>query len=865
MQAKPLIRIDAGLIRLCETSTVVTANERQRAALITALAQHRRGLGGAQPDPRVDTLTGHLRSRFESLRLRGVTDLSLLGDSTQRLIWLERAPQISEFDADNLYPAAEAAWRLIHDWQLLPALKQFGDNENHRLFRRWAETYLRDAKAHRWLTEPELPAFISRAIENRELPAQSLLLFGFDVVSPSLKRFIEAHKNAGATINVFAGEHQRAAEVQAVAVNHAEQEIRAAIHWARNIVAHANEPVAVAIAVPSLVQSHDRIVRELDAILRPDDFDAQPGTSPYNISGGVPLGSVAVINDGLKFLEWLSAPLHYSEAARLLRSPFLRLDIAASNAQNPQLPETYDAATFAAYGERSPLQAIIDRARLTGLVELDKAVTLLLELLETAGWPNVGRLASESFQAYQAFISLLEELATDARSLRPRDFGATIRQIHRVADRRMFAPQRPEAPLQVLGYLETTGLAFTHLWVTGVNHLDWPASPSPSPFIPASVLRAAHVARCDSESEIAFARRMTEHWHGAAAAVVFSYAKSRADASCRLSPLVSEIAHSVQTAAEGADHPGHPFLVQRPHRRAEPHLESPVGPVDPDHLRHRGSGLLRDQSACPFRAFARYRLHLIEPRLPHSYPDAAERGIAIHAALREVSEKLGLGAGSEPTDEASIAHVLDAAASTALAAYRRLPLALQRSERGRLTALLRDWLQIEMARPTYRVFATEYDATLLLAGILFQLRIDRIDRIGPADQLLVIDYKTAAISANAVIGDRPEEPQLALYALSLPQSVAIAFGQIRSGDCRLTGWSDESTTMRTTEVRLNAPPAEFRGKWSALREHWSDRLEALAAEFRNGVADVTPRNASTCRECNLHTLCRIDEVRTDDQ
>ena len=104
-----------------------------------------------------------------------------------------------------------------------------------------------------------------------------------------------------------------------------------------------------------------------------------------------------------------------------------------------------------------------------------------------------------------------------------------------------------------------------------------------------------------------------------------------------------------------------------------------------------------------------------------------------------------------------------------------------------------------------------------------------------------------------------------MYALSLPQSVAIAFGQIRSGDCRLTGWSDESTTTRTTEVRLNVPPAEYRGKWSALREHWSDRLEALASEFRSGVADVNPRNASTCRECNLHTLCRIGEVRTDDQ
>jgi len=150
------------------------------------------------------------------------------------------------------------------------------------------------------------------------------------------------------------------------------------------------------------------------------------------------------------------------------------------------------------------------------------------------------------------------------------------------------------------------------------------------------------------------------------------------------------------------------------------------------------------------------------------------------------------------------------------------------------------------------------DTTVSLGGIEFHLRIDRIDDVG--EGLLLIDYKTGPASPNAVLGTRPEEPQLPMYALSLPDSIAIGYAQITQNACRVTGWS-QALADQTQDIRLSRPPAPFNGSWDELKHFWSDGLTALANAFRRGVADVDPRDAKACRECDLHALCRISELR----
>src|SRR4030095_12936075 len=94
--------------------------------------------------------------------------------------------------------------------------------------------------------------------------------------------------------------------------------------------------------------------------------------------------------------------------------------------------------------------------------------------------------------------------------------------------------------------------------------------------------------------------------------------------------------------------------------------ESSAEPLVVATLRHRGSQIMRDQSACPFRAFARYRLHATQHTLPHSFFDLTDRGVATHLSLREAHERIS-HAGD--IDEFQLATNVAEAVASALSAY----------------------------------------------------------------------------------------------------------------------------------------------------------------------------------------------------
>ncbi len=858
VQSKPLITLDAVLLRYCNRDRIVTANERLAKALIQAFALHHRSTGGIEPvSARISTLADYLRERYTAIAPSD--SHALLNADAQRLVWLEHTPDVPEIDFVGLYPRIADAWRVMHDWALLPALEQFDDNENHRLFRDWSQRFMRTARSRGWVTEAEIPAMVELAVRQRRLHAETLLLLGFDVLPPSLDRMFDAYRSAGETAHRYEPERAIEARVAAVSCNDPDEELRAAIYWARTVQREASEPQALCIVVPDLVASHDRVVRQLDAILRANDDEPVAATSPYNVSGGVSLSSVPVVADALDLLEWLFEPYHHTRIDSLLRSPFLRWSEASTDRDQQRL-EWCDAARYVATAAVSPLREVVSLASRMGLLDLEAAVAGARQLLLLAGWPNAAHLSSESFQAYRSFEGMLDELAAGSNFIQPRHFSTTLRQLRLAADRRLFAPERPQASIQVLGYLETIGLEFTGLWVTGLSQLDWPGSPTPTPFIPARHLKAAGVARSDVDGEVAFARRLMRHWRASSASVVFSHAIVRDDAPSRRSALVDEVAPSadlhLDAPALALSHPDYAPLPLRA-LKAFDHVD--VGSADLHQLRGHGTGILRDQSACPFRAFARHRLRAPQRTAPHSFPDATDRGVVTHAALRRLFDRF-LGTELADIDVATLAKAASQSAATAIASLP-LPALFRASEQQRLTALLLEWLELERLRPPHRVVANEVVAELVLDCIEFNLRIDRIDQV-PDGTLLVVDYKTGPTSPNVVIGARPEEPQLPMYALSTPGVAAVAFALIKRDECRMIGWSSRtySITQGAARVRFNQVGTDD-ADWNVQLADWRESLTALAAEFRNGVSDVRPRDAFACNECNLHALCRIREIR----
>src|SRR5262249_5099966 len=172
---------------------------------------------------------------------------------------------------------------------------------------------------------------------------------------------------------------------------------------------------------------------------------------------------------------------------------------------------------------------------------------------------------------------------------------------------------------------------------------------------------------------------------------------------------------------------------------------------------------------------------------------------------------------------------------------RRRSSALQESfielEQHRLEALLCEWLEIERGRPPFTVLGCEEERAASVARLELRRRLDRGDRLAAGEEIL-IDYKGGASSLTAWYGDRPDEPQLPLYAVTHPRTPhALAFAQVARGECGFIGL--------TADLQVAPGVRPFMaGRFDASRD-WGEfianrrvTLERLAQGFRSGQVPV---------------------------
>ena len=172
-------------------------------------------------------------------------------------------------------------------------------------------------------------------------------------------------------------------------------------------------------------------------------------------------------------------------------------------------------------------------------------------------------------------------------------------------------------------------------------------------------------------------------------------------------------------------------------------------------------------------------------------------------------------------------------------------------ERMRLARLAREWLSVEGERGDFEVVAREEKRTLAAGGLSFSGRIDRMDKLAAGGHVL-IDYKTGRATPNDWLDERPDDPQLPLYAIAAKEDIAgVAYARIKTGEMRFMGFTREADQL---------PKAKAAESWPGLFAVWRRELDVLGREFAQGVAAVDPkRGLATCRHCDLHPLCRVHE------
>ena len=183
-----------------------------------------------------------------------------------------------------------------------------------------------------------------------------------------------------------------------------------------------------------------------------------------------------------------------------------------------------------------------------------------------------------------------------------------------------------------------------------------------------------------------------------------------------------------------------------------------------------------------------------------------------------------------------------------------------RVQRQRLLRLLTRWLEYESKRPPFRVLRTEQKIEgLEIASLRMDVRVDRIDEveIDGARSLVLIDYKSGTAHVNSWMGERPEEPQLPLYAVAtgVADVRAIAFGSVKAGEKHL---GLKSFPAKSSLLTIAAGEDDG-DTFAAQMEEWQQTLERLAQEFAAGEATVSPREyPGTCKYCEQRMLCRLN-------
>jgi ATP-dependent helicase/nuclease subunit B len=901
-----------------ERVTLVTPNRRLAAWYKQAFDRAQLATGHvAWPSPDILPWTTFVERTWRELILRNDVPSSpqLIDAHQSQLLW-ERVIRKSDAAARGLLNIREtarqagAAWALARAWHLAPAMRKMLLHEDAAAFLGWSERFQELCRERNAIDAAVLPDAFAEQVGKVTAPGtllpHRLLMAGFDIVPPQQHHVLRILREAGVAVETvmptpIRGRHAR------IEFATGADELRACAAWARQRV--ESQPSArIAIVVPDLKRDRGAIRRELVDSLAPglranQADDAGAASSLFNLSLGLPLGDYALVRDALALLEFSQdRPLPYLTVSALMRSPFIAgaetessaramLDARLRETVSQEITLTALRARIGAIGagcER--LISLMDeiRALVGDGIERKKTAPPMPatpaecsryfgRLLTAWGFPGERSLDSTGYQVLDKFRDGLVSLAA-LQTVQPRiRVEEALAQLRRIAGDTLFQPESDAsgaAPIQVLGVLESAGQQFDAIWVTGLADDAWPLAARANAFVPASLQRSAGVTEASAAASLALDRRITAGWLECAAEVVLSHARIDANGSEQeraASALIRGVA--LTTIDQVMSWPPVPYASML---RAASILEvipdvllPPL--VSPTRVRG-GAGVIRDQAACAFRAFARHRLGARPLEAPQPGLDAAERGNLLHRVLYLVWEHIKDHAGLMAQNDADLAAVVDVAASRAIdEAHGKGAASLTgrfaRIEHARLCRVVIEWLQYERGRLPFAVVEREASRNVQLGALSMSLRLDRMDRLDDGTHAL-IDYKTGVSKLASWLGERPDEPQLPLYFHTAEEEIsALAFARVRRGERgKVFGFEGVSAIEN---LLPDVVPIEAKARlkkqgyvsWDVLTQEWESSLQKLADDFARGVAEVDPKNGGlTCAQCDLHTVCRIAEL-----
>ena len=863
-----------GLLEMDSQRTLVlTVNNRHARRLLADLSAQLRHDRRVMPLPAIVPLAAWYRQAADQLSFlpQVCTPSQALDAFAAQGLW-RQVIQAIEGDASLLdtTTAARLAFEadtLMDEWRL--TVDPAAETPDYQRFQVWREGY-RARLAE--LDAEDVNASIGRvcaAAAEGVLPldVDTLVLAGFNELSPRLSALLAALGAGGVETCVLSSVRQTPGTLQRVAVADTDPEWWAAARWARDCLNH--DPQGRFAIVASRLEADAALAHR---VLR----QVLPPAERYNIAVARPLGQWPLVRAALAWFQVLADFHRSGYSTPCVLGAALLAGACAGDREEASARARIDAvwrkrAVFsvslsefiAALAGSTPrlhqawvqcADALMAQPRRAGLHD---RVAFFRECLEQLGFPGGTSQRSAAFQTLEAFDRVVGQLGHYEVVWGQVSLAEAVGLMGRLVNETPFQPQRDiAARLDVLGLLEAEGGRWDGVWVLGLTDDVLPAPMRPNPLLPVAVLRHAEAPRATPERELQWAGMLFDDLCRLAPQVCFSHALHAGESELRPSPFIASIG-AVELAAGPTWHDAPVALDTLPDEQGPP--------LTADEKISGGIALLDTQARNPLWAFVKYRLGASQ--LPDYAGSASQnaRGLFMHRALELVWLQLrdhhALNAAFHDGGlAAQVDQALAAAAAEHLPGYSD---ALRRLELERGSKVVLDWLGQERERASFVVEATEKTVEWSHDVLKLTLRLDRVDRLDD-DQLAIIDYKTGNGTPHPKadwLRERPVELQLPFYASVISGTGAsgrvgaLVLARVHARESLLKGFAE---TDLYGLVGLDVLPG-----WGAVLSGWRTAIEGLANEFIAGDARNMFVKTQDLVWCDVLPFLRLDESENE--
>ncbi|MBF0444200.1 MAG: PD-(D/E)XK nuclease family protein [Magnetococcales bacterium] len=841
--------------------------------------------------PDILPFSAWLERNWIALLDEAIPDRALLTPRQEEIVWEQVVADSNVHGSllwtDSAAHRAQQAWNLLRSWSLeLPETETLG-NEDANAFSRWSKIFSKTCHDNSWLPKWGMVELLTLNIDKIPRP-KGVVLAGFNEIIPSQKKLLASLEKLGVPVVVWQ-EESLESEVVCVAFPDTKAEIIAASHWARGVLENnsslSSKVVSIGIIVPELQKLRGQILAVFSETFYPGrpQQASFPDQSLFNLSLGASLIEIPLIKDGLLLLELANGENNWQEWGAILNSPYVGggdeewskrglLDAAIRKKgfvklNIPDLIREGGAICPILVAKLRALQEFLasDEWQENFVQSPGKWANCFDQLLKVLGWPGEKKLNSQEFQVVESWRKVLGEFAGLERVLPTITLNSALKELKQLIEATIFQPVENEALVQILGVLEAEGERFDYLWVLGLTDQVWPKIPEPNPFIPIAFQRKHNLPRSSSQRELSYAKRLTKRILGSSNNVIVSYSEWEGEMQRHKSPLLESINIVEFKNILTVFYPTMANIIMEKEGMVA-REEYPLPSFAESSVLTGGTGVIKSQAMCPFSAFAKFRLsaEALEEPVPGFTP--RQRGEITHACLAAFWQQVGNSqtlAGMSFSERDSLVYKVTYKAVNLAAlkngnTYSKEYLGLEMLRQKRL---ILTWLGVESSRESpFEVVGREAESAIEVGGIKIKFRIDRIDKLD-SGELVVVDYKTGVANINSWLSDRPQEPQMLLYALANQGNLAaLVYAQITAGQQRYLGLAHAQGIIPAIDLLESGKYFSEYLDWQSLLNHWLSVVDHLAQQYKKGVTWVDPL-PNACDWCDFPMLCRVAEQR----